>query len=139
MTAPFLASEALASRAYFPTGSSLSDQLHPERDFSTLGESHQPSGMLSLNARLGGKGTPLSRFQLWHRRKCVEGLSSQVSFGQGLLQAMYAMSLVSYMDYMNGWFVDIWMESMSGVRLGTGLNLNNSSSGWALQESILTM
>jgi len=52
---------------------------------------------------------------------------------------MYAMSLVSYMDYMNGWFVDIWMESMSGVRLGTGLNLNNSSSGWALQESILTM
>jgi hypothetical protein len=85
--------------------------------------------MLSLNARLGGSGTPLSRFQMWHRRKCVEGLSSQISFGQGLLEAMYATALVSYTDYSNGWFVDMWMESMSGVRLGTGLGMNNSSCG----------
>jgi hypothetical protein len=83
--------------------------------------------MLSMNARLEGTGTPLSRFQLWHRRKCVEGLSSQMSFGQGLLDAMYAQSLIACLDYQNGWFVDIWMEAMSAVRLGTGLSLNNSS------------
>lgn len=129
VTAPYLSIEALASRAYFPTGTSRNERLHPETDFdNAFGGATQPSGMLSFNSKVSGTGTPRSRFQMWHRRKCVEGHSAHLSSGVALLESMYATAMVSFMDYSNGWFVDMWMESCSGARLGMGLNLNLSSS-----------
>ncbi|WWD17767.1 hypothetical protein CI109_102208 [Kwoniella shandongensis] len=89
--AAFVISEtSLATRAYFPVGSSFNDITHPERDFETVDHSFGRGGTSfpRINSRLAPT-TPLARFQTWHRRKAFSTFQEHMDIGgEKLLQCI---------------------------------------------------
>lgn len=128
MTTSYLAPDALASQAYFPVGCSAADTIHPEYDFtprSTL----QPASMFSFSSYAAiGDGTPVQRFQMWHRRKSLEGMANLMTMGSNLIQLTQAMVCVTWVDMMNGWWPDMWVESGNAIRIAVPLYLHLTSS-----------
>lgn len=88
LTAPYIAPELLASRAYFPSGSGANAVVHPEYDFSPRSTLSGSASVVTFTPASIGDGSPLHRFQMWHRRKCYECLSQLVTNGTHLLEAV---------------------------------------------------
>ncbi len=88
VTAPYIPPESLASRAYFPVGSAADAFVHPEYDFTPRSALLPASSLVTFTPASIGDGSPLHRFQMWHRRKSYENLSQLVTNGVHLIQAV---------------------------------------------------
>ncbi|ORY33727.1 hypothetical protein BCR39DRAFT_518895 [Naematelia encephala] len=140
LAANWISSTSLATRAYFPVGSSWEDIIHPEHDFETPSvlDRRFPGG----SKHLGGKTavnavTPLGRFQMWHRRKSFESVAFYFDRGEKFLQCVQAHILASAVDQFNGWYTDFWMESAAGIRMAIPMLLNESPSTYSHTDSTL--
>nr|XP_031860910.1 uncharacterized protein CI109_003637 [Kwoniella shandongensis]KAA5527982.1 hypothetical protein CI109_003637 [Kwoniella shandongensis] len=136
--AAFVISEtSLATRAYFPVGSSFNDITHPERDFETVDHSFGRGGTSfpRINSRLAPT-TPLARFQTWHRRKAFSTFQEHMDIGgEKLLQCIQGYVIATAVDQYNAWWTDLWLETGACMRLATPLRLNESPN---VPESSLT-
>ncbi|KLT44132.1 hypothetical protein CC85DRAFT_225114, partial [Cutaneotrichosporon oleaginosum] len=128
VTAPYIPPQSLASRAYFPIGSSTEAYVHPEYDFTPRSALLPASSLVTFTPESIGDGSPLHRFQMWHRRKSYECLSQLVTNGVQLVQAVQAVLCATWVDVKNGWWSDVWVESGNAVRMSLPLHLNLSSS-----------
>ncbi|KAL1408021.1 hypothetical protein Q8F55_004818 [Vanrija albida] len=126
VTASYLSPDAIASRAYFPVGASSTDIHHPNFDFTQGTSGLHPAFSFSSNTNASDE-SPLNRFQMWHRRKSFEAMCQHVKTGQKVLQGIQAFTLVLWVDVMNAWWTDLWMESGQAVRIAVPMNLNVSS------------
>lgn len=81
ITAPFLSSETVASREYFPVGTRANETVHPEHDLQAE-SSMRPIPFISV---IGGQqvdqSSAMTRFQMWHRRRCLQGVGDAVNNG----------------------------------------------------------
>jgi hypothetical protein len=144
VTAPFLPPMTLATRAYFPVGASFRDIVHPTEDFeSHAGGTYRnfSSAFHATAASIAQPTTPMSRFQMWHRRKALQSLAIEFDNGQRLLQAVQGQScrllvsmpadaaaqvLACVIDAYNAWWTDLWMEAGACVRMAVPLLLNEA-------------
>ncbi|GMK57173.1 hypothetical protein CspeluHIS016_0400070 [Cutaneotrichosporon spelunceum] len=117
LTAPYIPPESLASQAYFPTGSPTDAVVHPEYDFSPPSALLPVSSLMTFTPTSVGDGSPLHRFQMWHRRKSYENMGQLVTNGFHLIQAVQSALCTTWVDVQNGWWSDVWVESGNAVRL----------------------
>ena len=143
ISANHISESALASRAYFPVGTPSYFVNHPERDLSEAnpsygfgmygsGGSHDTTSMAarSLASNFGPRGSAnsaLARFQLWHRRKAYETSPAYLDKGEQLVAIVQAHVIATTIDQYNAWWVDLWMESGTCMRMCIPLCLHETT------------
>ncbi|WRT64260.1 uncharacterized protein IL334_001191 [Kwoniella shivajii] len=126
VTSNFVSETALATRAYFPIGTSSSEFTHPTRDFEHDSHASRSAFTGIAMGRKPEPTTPLSRFQLWHRRKAFESFFAHVDRGDRLLQCIQSYIITTAVDQYNAWWTDMWMETGALLRMATPMRLNES-------------
>ncbi|KAK4685111.1 hypothetical protein P7C73_g5047, partial [Tremellales sp. Uapishka_1] len=87
ITSSYIPSSLLSSPSYFPIGTPSSVTVHPQRDFQDSAIYEREVLVGSLHNNMGGE-TPLARFQSWHRRKSISGMTAYFDRGEHLLQCL---------------------------------------------------
>ncbi|KAK6905818.1 hypothetical protein I203_106652 [Kwoniella mangroviensis CBS 8507] len=126
VTSNFISETSLAARAYFPVGASSDEFTHPTKDFDGSATEPHFNFTSSSAARKLETTTPLSRFQLWHRRKAFQTFSARIDRGDKFLHCMQAYIIATTVDQYNAWWTDLWMESGACIRMATPMRLNES-------------
>ena len=144
ISANHISESSLASRAYFPTGTPSHHMIHPERDLHELPSQAsfgfgmfqsvsngggQAMASRSLASNFGPRGastSALARFQLWHRRKAYETAPVYLDKGEQLVAVVQAHVIATVIDQYNAWWVDLWMESGTCMRMCIPLALHES-------------
>ena len=132
ITSGHLSPDVLSKRTYWPVGTPLSAWAHPETD-AEIGDwgsdKHDLTGALHLSGKtaVGDGFDPLTRFQSWHRRQALEGVTIYVDRGQQFLQLIQAVILIAATDQLNAWWNDLWQLSASCIRLAIPLRVYESS------------
>ena len=142
ITANHISESALSSRAYFPVGTPSHFMTHPERDFTETHSQSYGFGMMSsanpnpsvmaarsLASNFGPRDSTtsaLARFQLWHRRKAYESSPAYLDKGEQLVSIVQAHVIATVIDQYNAWWVDLWMESGTCMRMSIPLALHET-------------
>ncbi|WVW82420.1 hypothetical protein I302_104430 [Kwoniella bestiolae CBS 10118] len=126
VTSNFISETSLATRAYFPVGASTNEYTHPTKDFDGSASEPHFNFTSSSAARRPESLTPLSRFQLWHRRKAFQTFSACIDRGDRFLTCMQAYIIATTVDQYNAWWTDLWMETGSCIRMATPMRINES-------------
>ncbi|EIW72490.1 hypothetical protein TREMEDRAFT_72779 [Tremella mesenterica DSM 1558] len=118
----------LASRAYFPVGTPAGQTIHPVFDMRPDSVSrYMNTGAMHYNDGAPGEdGNPMSRFQLWHRRKTFEMFTHHFDHAEKFLQGMQGHLIASAVDAFNAWWVDLWLIAASNVRMAIPMRLHES-------------
>ena len=83
---------------------------------------------------MGNGLDPLTRFQSWHRRQALEGVTIYVDRGQQFLQLIQTVILIAATDQLNAWWNDLWQLSAYCIRLAIPLRIYESSKGAPLSD-----
>lgn len=147
VTSNHISTSSLSSRAYFPIGTPMSSPHHPEHDFPSSsstrfsascnpGSGGPPRTLgYSIGSSRSTLTSPLARFQLWHRRKAFEAAPEYFDKGDKLVQVVQAHVIATMVDQYNAWWVDLWMESGTCMRMAVPLCLNETTSEFG-RESV---
>lgn len=155
VTAPYLAPESLESRKYFPSGTPTSETIHPEHDFG-MRSMMQPGAFAGLVGTSGDYASDdrlsLNRFQFWHRRKALDGVSAGLRNGKKMVQGVQcrsglgeclltapALTLIAICDAMNGMWADYWMTTGAAMRMAVPMHLNLTSCKSSVSGLALTI
>lgn len=153
ITAPFLSQETVASREYFPVGASATDTVHPEHDLNLESSMRSIPFISVMGGQHVDKSSALTRFQMWHRRQCLQSVGDAVNSGDILSGVRgehdhfvlantpsddSALTLAVQTDFANGWFTDVFMETACAIRMAMPQNLHMSSRRSRMRPPILT-
>lgn len=148
ITAPFLSPETVASREYFPVGTKANETIHPEHDLNMESSMRSIPFISVMGGQIVDQSNALTRFQMWHRRRCLQGVGDAVNSGDILAGVQCkpqlrdiadhtALTLAVQMDFANGWFTDVFMESACAVRMALPQYLHLSSRTYSPGTSAL--
>ena len=125
VTAAHLPATLLSTRDYWPTGTSASSISHPAPTNDT-----QLAGALHSTGEtfFSSSNSPLSRFQLWHRRHALQGATMSADRGEHFLQLIQTAILVTVTDQYNAWWNDLWQLSGTCIRLAVPMRIHEGGS-----------
>ncbi|WWC66510.1 uncharacterized protein I206_100412 [Kwoniella pini CBS 10737] len=122
----YISETTLATKAYFPTGASSTDYIHPTADFDNSSSTVHFNFTSQSSSQRSESATALSLFQMWHRRKAFETFARCIDKGDQLLRCLQAYIIVTTLDQYNAWWTDLWMETGACLRMATPMRINES-------------